>query len=203
MHVAYAWVTMPCPHWRNGKHSRDPLSVAVIRTWEVDTPEGVVPLEWMLVAKDAADADEACRWVAAYEARWVIEEYHKGCKTGCGIENMQFTTTAAWEPSIAVLCVVALFLLKLRDWGSRSDKADLPACEFIDIEYVELSSLSRWKKLKPDMSLGEFLLASARLGGHQNRKNDGMPGWPTLWRGWTRLQAMMQGAAAMKIKRSG
>jgi hypothetical protein len=31
----------------------------------------------------------------------------------------------------------------------------------------------------------------ARLGGHQNSKIDGRPGWLTLWRGWMKLQAMV------------
>jgi hypothetical protein len=38
-----------------------------------------------------------------------------------------------------------------------------------------------------------FYMHVARLGGHQNRKADGFPGWITLWRGWMKLQAMVDG----------
>ncbi|MSU76751.1 MAG: hypothetical protein EXS16_18505, partial [Gemmataceae bacterium] len=39
-----------------------------------------------------------------------------------------------------------------------------------------------------------------RLGGHQNRKCDGFPGWITLWRGWQKLQAMVDGYRAAQRK---
>jgi hypothetical protein len=35
-----------------------------------------------------------------------------------------------------------------------------------------------------------IVLALGRLGGHLNRKHDGLPGWITLWRGWLQLQAL-------------
>jgi hypothetical protein len=40
----------------------------------------------------------------------------------------------------------------------------------------------------------------ARLGGHQNRKCDGFPGWITLWRGWMKLQSMVDGYRAARRK---
>jgi hypothetical protein len=40
--------------------------------------------------------------------------------------------------------------------------------------------------------------ATARLGGHQNRKCDGHPGWLVLWRGWMKLQAMLDGYLAAR-----
>ena len=56
-----------------------------------------------------------------YETRWAIEEYHKGMKTGCEVETLQFTTVEGLTPTIALLSVVAVFLLGLRDMGSRSE----------------------------------------------------------------------------------
>ncbi|HKA54743.1 MAG TPA: IS4 family transposase, partial [Candidatus Binatia bacterium] len=32
------------------------------------------------------------------------------------------------------------------------------------------------------------------LGGHLNRRGDGLPGWQTLWRGMLTLQALVEGA---------
>jgi hypothetical protein len=48
------------------------------------------------------------------------------------------------------------------------------------------------------MSVLEFTMALARLGGHLNRKGDGFPGWLTLWRGWEVLRMMVMGAQAMR-----
>jgi len=51
------------------------------------------------------------------------------------------------------------------------------------------------------MTVHDFFYALARLGGHQNRKRDHRPGWLVLWRGWTKLQAMLDGYdAANQIK---
>ena len=44
-------------------------------------------------------------------------------KTGCGIETLQFTTEAALQPAIALLSVVAVFLLGLRDAGRDPETA--------------------------------------------------------------------------------
>ena len=43
----------------------------------------------------------------------------------------------------------------------------------------------------------------ARLGGHQNRKCDGHPGWLVLWRGWMKLQAMLDGYLAAQRRKCG
>jgi Transposase Tn5 dimerisation domain len=48
----------------------------------------------------------------------------------------------------------------------------------------------------------EFFLALARLGGHQNRKCDGEPGWLVLWRGWMTLQQMVDGARASRCPKA-
>jgi Transposase Tn5 dimerisation domain len=52
--------------------------------------------------------------------------------------------------------------------------------------------------MRADMSVLEFAIALASLGGHLNRKGDGPPGWLTLWRGWQDLQLMIRGAEAIK-----
>ncbi|MBI5383619.1 MAG: hypothetical protein HZA90_09945, partial [Verrucomicrobia bacterium] len=37
----------------------------------------------------------------------------------------------------------------------------------------------------------------ARLGGFLARKQDGLPGWQTIWRGWQRLMWMSEGVQLM------
>jgi hypothetical protein len=49
------------------------------------------------------------------------------------------------------------------------------------------------RRLGPTPSIRQFYMHVARLGGHQNRKVDGFPGWLTLWRGWEKLQSMVDG----------
>jgi hypothetical protein len=40
----------------------------------------------------------------------------------------------------------------------------------------------------------QFVRGVARLGGFLGRRGDGSPGWKTLWRGYQRLQDMVEGA---------
>jgi len=70
-------------------------------------------------------------------------------------------------------------------------------------EYVEVLSLTRYGEVRHDLTVHEFFLALARLGGHQNRRCDGHPGWLVLWRGWMKLQAMLDGYLAAQRKTCG
>lgn len=190
---------------KTGDYEKVPMPVWVIRVWEVNPPRGQERLEWFLLTNEPVKSfEDACRVVSWYECRWIIEEYHKAMKTGCGIENPQFATEARLQPAIALISVVALTLLSLRDASRRPDAKQRPATDLISIDYVEVLSLWRHKKVKSDWTVHEFFFALARLGGHQNRKNDKQPGWLVLWRGWTKLQLMLDGARAAKLlKRCG
>ena len=80
---------------------------------EVDPPAEVQPLEWILLTNVPVEClEDACERIGWYECRWIIEEYHKALKTGCGVETLQFTTEDRLKPAIALLSVIALFLLK-------------------------------------------------------------------------------------------
>ncbi len=79
-----------------------------------------------------------------YERRWVVEEYHKAQKTGCRIEDMQFTTTDRLEPAIALLSVVAVTLLNLREASRRDDAGTRRADTLVSSEYIEVLSLKRY-----------------------------------------------------------
>ena len=84
---------------------------------------------------------------------------------------------------------------------SDPERAHEPAVRYVPGWYVEV--LSAWRHGAPRMgwTVREFYLALGRLGGHQNRKCDGPPGWLVLWRGWDTLHAMLAGVAAMARRR--
>ena len=139
--------------------------------------------------------------VAWYEFRWVIEEYHKAMKTGCGIENPQFNSSDRLQPMIALLSVVAITLLNLRELSRRPDAKQRPANDVVSTEIVKVLSAWRHGSEQPEWSIHDFCFALSRLGGHQNRQHDSPPppsGWLVLWRGWTHLPAMLDGIHALK-----
>ena len=192
------------PHARHGQHGNDCLPLYVVQITEADPPVGEKAIDWTLLTNETVHSlDDGWRVTGWYERRWIVEEYHKTQKTGCQIEDMQFTTTARLEPAIALLSVVALTLLNLRDASRRADAKTRPAATLLAADYVNVLSLWRYRKLRNDLTVHEFFYALARLGGHQNRKSDRQPGWLVLWRGWTKLQAMLDGYDAAMVLKCG
>jgi hypothetical protein len=197
--VAWAVVRIAAPRKRSGEYELEELELWVLRVWEDNTPVGEEPLEWILLTNvavtDAAQARERVHW---YEKRPIVEEYHKGMKTGCSIEGMQFTTIQRLEPAIAVISLVATTLLELRNAARDELRAQQPARELLAEEYVEVLERHYARRVRGPLTVREFYRLVARLGGHQNRKGDGFPGWITLWRGWTRLESMLDGFRAAR-----
>ena len=195
---------------RRGEHGDEPLDLTVVRVWEPDEPaaegaeredaaESGEPLEWILLTDQRPGALAEARRVAGWHARrWTIEDYHKGMKTGCGVEGPQFTAVERLEPAIALLSVAAVRLLQLRAAARDPALKNRPAREVVPDLWVRVLAL--WRRPAGDggdWSVEDFLLVLARPGGHQNRPRDGPPGWITLWRGWADLQARVETAEAL------
>lgn len=200
--IAWAAVTVLLPANRRGNYRRQPQEVWALRVWEVGAvPAGAPAVEWFLLTNlPVTTAGHAWEKVEWYCCRWVVEEFHKAQKTGCAIEDLQFTHVGRLQPMIALLSVVAVGLLSLRDLSRDARLSLLPATEVVDEELVDVLSGWRYAEVRP-LSVREFFLALARLGGHQNRKGDGAPGWLVLWRGWMDLQRMAAGARAARAPR--
>jgi len=187
------------PHAKAGHHGDDPLPMYVVQVTEVAPPEGEEAIEWTLLTNEPVRGfDDAWRVIGRYERRSMVEGFHKAQKTGCRIEDMQFTTTARSEPAIALRSIVALTLLNLREASRRADATTRRADTLLSGDYIEVLSLKRYGEVRHDLTVQEFFFALARLGGHQNRKCDGHPGWLVLWRGWMKLQAMLDGYLAAR-----
>jgi len=203
MAVGFAPVQIAHSKMRKG----DPtMSVWVIRVWELNPPSGQERLDWTLITNEpVCNFEDAYRIVGWYECRWMVEEYHKGMKTGCRTEDLQFTDEDRLQPAIAVLSVVTLTLLQLRQAARAPDAQTRKATTVIGKSYVEVLSLWRHKKIKFDWTVHDFYYALARLGGHQNRKHDHPPGWQVLWEGWKELLPMVFGyhVAKSKFKKCG
>lgn len=198
VHFSAAPVLVRAPRSKNGEHGNAPLPLWVVRVYEPDPPAGETALEWFLLTNQPLEtAGHVKDVVSWYECRWIIEEYHKALKTGCGIENPQFRFETRLHPMIALVSIVALTLLNLRELGRHPQAAKRPARSVLSEEYVQVLSAWRHQQVIPDWTIDEFCKALARLGGHQNRRGDGHPGWLTLWRGWMHLQAMCDGANAL------
>ena len=192
------------PHAKAGEHGDEPLPLYVVLLTEVHPPAGEKPIEWLLLTNEPVNHfKDAWRVASWYECRWIVEEYHKGQKTGVAVEELQFTAVDRLQPAIALLSAVALTLLDLRDASRRDDAETRPATTVISHDYVAVLTAWRCGTVRLDISVHDFYYALARLGGHQNRTHDKRPGWLVLWRGWVKLQAMLDGYLAAQRKKLG
>ena len=91
--------------------------------WEAKPPAGVEPLDWILLTSVPTQTLEEIRtrrdW---YACRWMIEDYHKAMKSGCGIEELQMTSLHGLSNAIALLSVLAVHVLRFEPVGAH----DLP-----------------------------------------------------------------------------
>ena len=111
-------------------------------------------------------------------------------KTGLKAEELQLETADRLFAAIAVMSIVALRLLDIRELG-RHSPAEPATCDGLNGEELEMLSLAVDRMLT---TVAEVVLAMGRLGGHMNRRSDGMPGWITLWRGMKKLRLLVKGA---------
>jgi len=178
-----------------------PIECSVIRVWEVAAPAGVEPLEWILLTDvEAGVFEKALKCVLQYATRWVIEEYHKALKTGMGAERLQLEHINRLYAAIAIKSVVALRLIDLKE---RVRVSEACAAEASGLTELELEVL-RETTDKPLKTVRDVALQIGRLGGHMNRKADGMPGWITLWRGMEKLRLLVEGVRlSHKLKKFG
>ena len=118
-----------------------------------------------------------------------MEEFHKALKSGVGAERLQLETAEGLCAAVALMSVVALRLIDLREQVRRMPER--PA-EEAWLEPLELEVL-RIRTGRQISTVREVALAIGRLGGHLNRKGDGLPGWATLWRGMQTLRVLVEG----------
>ena len=135
-----------------------------------------------------------------YATRWWLEELHKALKTGNKAEDLQLETAAGLFAARALKSVVALRLLDLRERLRLTPEAPAAESGWPEIERAVLRQVLP----RPLKTVREVARAIGRLGGHRNRKADGLPGWLTLLRAMTKLNDLVAGASmALKLKRFG
>jgi hypothetical protein len=157
------------------------LTINVVRVFEVEAPNGVQPVEWVLLTTEPVTTDEEIlRVVDIYRARWTIEEYFKALKSGCAYEQRQLESLHGLLNALALFVPIAWRLLLLRnlarDTPNQSAKTALTDAQVEVLVALSKGRLSR----KP--TLEQAMDAVAALGGHI--RNNGQPGWQVLGRGF-------------------
>jgi hypothetical protein len=170
----------------------------LVEVWEPAPPPGVESVHWLLwTLEPAATAAEALAVVAKYKCRWPIEEVHLVIKSGCQVESLQLETWEGLEKAVTVNAAVAARIVSLRDLARETPEA--AALGVLSEDEVEVLVCRFGKGMKPSqLTIGQAVLWIGRLGGHLNRKRDGMPGVRTLWSGLHDLTLLVAGFQAGK-----
>jgi hypothetical protein len=188
---AVVWIEPPKQLPRR-RHYKD-LRVWVVRVWEPAPPEGVEALEWVLLstlpAESAGEIRQKRDW---YALRWpTAEDYHQAEKTGCSEEQVRFRDVESLKASLALLSVVAVRVVQLRQAGRAYPQE--PAERVASA--VEIAVLQQaLGVVAAAWTVAAFVRGVAQLGGFLGRKCDGQPGWKVLWRGYKKLQSLVEGA---------
>lgn len=169
----------------------EPIPCSLVRVWEAAEADAATPgLEWLLLCDQCVtDFAQALICARQYTSRWLIEDFHKALKTGLGAEKLQLQTAERLFAAVALLSVVALALVDMRE-KSRL-QPDLPA-RAAGLEATFLQVLIH-RSPRPVQTVRDVYYALAGLGGHLGRKGDGPPGWQTLWRGLMSLRLLVEG----------
>jgi Transposase DNA-binding/Transposase Tn5 dimerisation domain len=167
------------------------IRVWVVRAWEETPPDGIEPLEWILITSvPVQTVEQAWERVDWYRARWIVEDYHQCLKTGCSIEERQLQTYEGLRRLLGFLAPMAVRLLQLRT-ASRASP-ELPASQTMPNEVVQVVAYLA-KVEASSLSTKQCWYTIAGQGGYLGRKGDGPPGWKTLWHGWLHIQTLLQG----------
>jgi len=184
--------------WRPQGRQED-LELNVVEAREMEPPEGVEELHWILLTSLPCERlVELKRIVARYAMRWWIEQYHKALKSGAGIEESQLEKGFRIENLLAVLAVLAVRLVNTQ-WLARNRPDEPVEPESFGLTALEILS-AKYATPQGGWTNRSVLIAVARLGGFLARKNDGLPGWQTIWRGWHHLLWMCEGLEILKEK---
>lgn len=167
----------------------EPLQLWALWLHEAAAPEGVEPLEWLLLTnvpiESWQDATERIGW---YCLRFLIESWHKILKSGCTVEDCRLESAERLKPYLTLMGIIAWRLFFLTHINRQMPDE---SCTMIlaDHEWKALYIAIHRRASLPETppTVRQAVRWIAQLGGFLGRKGDGEPGITTIWRGWSRL----------------
>jgi hypothetical protein len=203
---------------KEGPYARcAPLHLWVVRVWEPEPPSKqqaqreFVPsqkhgsnkrrdrhseegeaVEWILLsALPVESSEQAWQTIHHYSSRWPIEDFHRGLKTGCRLEQRYLQEQGSLQNLLAIVSPIAVRLLQLRNL-CREDPQQ-PALAWVEPEEAQVIAWQQGVAVER-LTIEQFVFSVAQLGGFLRRACDGPPGWQTLWEGWLRLRWFVAGS---------
>ncbi len=191
-------VTLTILPSRKHKHHRRrrPVTWNLVEVRERDVPANGTPLHWFLWTTEPIDTLADLREIVRlYKLRWRIEDFHLTLKSGCRTEALELETADRLTKALTLYSAVAARIVALRDLARQ--EPDAPCTLILSTDAWHALWIQIHKKpltaTTPVPTVRQAILWIGRLGGHLNRKRDGLPGVRTLWRGWRDLTVLVAG----------
>ncbi len=184
------------------KSAEKPIQVVYLR--QLEKPDNGTPAQWAFYTNLPIDElEQAVEILDIYTHRWrTCEDFHKCLKSGCQIEKRQFESAHAMTNCITMLSLTAIHILRMRHLATLEDQS---VKQVLDELQCQLAYHLATKYLKPiDLTICQpgtvlwLTLLIGRMGGHQGFKQKGLPGWKTLWLGWSDFKKLMDGIILSK-----
>ena len=163
------------------------IDLNVVYVKEVNPPQDCESVEWILLTSQPVENNEdILQVIDIYRNRWIIEEYFKALKTGCAYEVRQLESYHTLQNCLALFIPMAWLMLFMRA-ASRQNN-EVPVEDVLPPLYLKILRAHTGKTIS---NAKDALWAIAAMGGHI--KNNGPPGWLTLWRGIKELVTLVKG----------
>jgi hypothetical protein len=188
-----AKVKLHPPTGRRGALRLEPVETTVLFAKEINTPEGIEPIEWWIMTSFTLGADiKPSDLILWYLSRWDIEIFFRILKSGCQIEKLQLTKPERYRPCLALYCIIAwriLFLSSIAKIAPNSSCSTYFDDDEWQAAYVFINN-KKPPKIVPDVQT--IIVCIATMGGYLNRKNDSPPGPKAMWQGLSQLYNFLQ-----------
>jgi hypothetical protein len=193
-------VTNYGPHPKKGER-RQAVDCWAVFLREVSPPPGARRLEWLLLTTyPVRSVHDALKVAWGYSLRWRIEEFHKTWKSGaCDLERSQLRSSENFQRWATLQAAMAARIERLKQ-AARQQPSD-PALDYASRDEIDgaivLAESRKWK-LGQDMTVEQFVLLVADVGGYTGRSSGGPPGSIVIARGLDRVTAAAAGLAAAR-----
>jgi hypothetical protein len=179
------------------RKGRKPLKLGLIEVREISVPPaGEEKARWWLwTTLRVRKLKHVQRVLEVYRARWRVEDYHRAMKTGCKVEKMRLQEGESLMKALTLQAWVATRIVRMRDEAKNDPEQSCEVC-FTQEEWKVLWAHHHgraWREEDGKPTLGEVVKWLGRLGGHQGRKNDPMPGAECLSKAVYALDLLLQG----------
>jgi hypothetical protein len=180
------------------KNEKIPKSIEIffVSAEEKGVPEGQTGISWQLITNiPTEDFEAAVTRIKWYTQRWKIETFHRTLKSGCKVEEIQSDTAEKLMKLITIYTIIAMRIMYLCYVARMCPETSCEIC-LAEQEWKILYRVVNKTKELPGKAptIEEAVKMIAKYGGFLGRKSDGQPGVTVIWRGLTKLYAVVDAA---------